>query len=236
MDPIENFVYQIDSDQSVCILRYRGSEETVLIPAQIEGRPVKTILQQAFACTGIVRISLPEGIERIAPETFALCESLQHVSLPASVRMISPDAFKGCELLREIEFPRGNDYYFVEDGILYDRRVPALVLCPPGLGLETVVVPMGIKTISCGAFYLNQKLRQVRLPLSLEKIESEAFLFTRSLPMIELPPFLREIEPDCFLIGMEKRFEIYAFPNTVGYRYALENRIPVHPLYAIVTD
>ena len=58
--------------------------------------------------------------------------------------------------------------------------------------------------------------------------------------MIQLPPYLDEIAPDSFLLCKapyaEKRFEIYAFPNTVGYEYALKNEIKVHPLYAIVTD
>ena len=37
-------------------------------------------------------------------------------------------------------------------------------------------------------------------------------------------------------IYAEKAFEIYAFPDAVGYRYAVESHIPVHPLYAITTD
>lgn len=236
MNVLEDFACQIRPDQSIAIQRYQGSEEEVLIPSQIEGRPVKEILRYAFTMTEVTGIELSEGIEVIAPEAFAMSESLRRVSLPSTIREIGAGAFKSCELLREIEFPHGNDRYFTEAGVLYDRREQALVLCPPGLELESFVVPLGIKTISAAAFYLNRKLSRVSLPLSLEKIESEAFLFTRALPMIELPPTLREIGESCFLLGLEKRFVIYAFPGTPGYRYAEEHRIPVQPLYAIVTD
>lgn len=236
MSVYENFVYQIRPDQSVAIQQYQGDEEEVLIPAQIEGRPVKEILRYAFTMTEATHVELAEGIEVIAPEAFGMCESLRYVSLPSSLKEIGAGAFKSCELLREIVFPRGNDRFFVADGVLYDRRESALVLCPPGLELESFDVPLGIKTISSAAFYMNKKLSRVSLPLSLEKIGSEAFLFTRALPIIELPPTLREIGENCFLLGLEKRFVIFAFPGTPGFRYAEEHRIPVRPLYAIVTD
>ena len=236
MSIFEDYVYQFRPDRSVAIQQYWGSEEEVLIPAQIEGCPVKEILGHAFSMTDVTRVELAEGIEVIAPEAFAMCESLLCVSLPSSLQEIGAGAFKSCELLREIEFPRGNDRFFVEGGVLYDRIESALVLCPPGLELESVSVPLGIKTISSAAFYMNRKLSQVRLPPSLERIESEAFLFTGALPIIVLPPTLREIGENCFLLGREKRFMIYAFPDTAAYRYAVAHRIPVHPLYAIVTD
>lgn len=232
----EDYTYEITPDQSIGIVRYLGCEEELLLPAQIDGLPVKTIRQHAFTMTDVVDIRIPEGVEVIATEAFAMCESLQHVSLPASLQTIGAGAFKSCEALREIECAQANPRYLVRDGLLYDRLEAALVLCPPGLDLESVAVPYGIRTISSAAFYLNRKLRHVSLPLSLERIESEAFLFTSALPMLELPPYLKEIEENCFLMGIEKRFMLYAFPNSVGFRYAQEHHIPVHPLYAIVTD
>ena len=58
--------------------------------------------------------------------------------------------------------------------------------------------------------------------------------------IIELPPYLKEIADNAFLLGRgpyaEKPFVIYAFPGTKGYEYAEKNKIPVRPLYAIVTD
>ena len=89
-------------------------------------------------------------------------------------------------------------------------------------------------------YFKNTSLEYVKLPVTLEKIESGSFLFTDRLKMIELPPDIKEIEPGSFLVGRglraEKEFNIYAFPDSVGYRYAVENQIPVQPLYAIVTD
>lgn len=68
--------------------------------------------------------------------------------------------------------------------------------------------------------------------------QAESFLFTKQMRCIELPPYIKEIEQYGFLVGRgifaEKVFDIYAFPNTVGYSYAVENQIPVHPSGAIV--
>lgn len=97
-----------------------------------------------------------------------------------------------------------------------------------------------MSTIAAGAFYQNRHLKYVRLPSTLKRIEEGAFLFTPALLMIELPPSLEVIEPGCFLMGpgkfAEKAFSIYAFQNTAGYRYAVENGIPVHRLYATIID
>ena len=104
-----------------------------------------------------------------------------------------------------------------------------MVLLPPGLKTVEIYRPLGIKVIASAAFYQNPTLEYVKLPLTLEKIEADSFLFTSQLKIIELPPYIKEIEPYSFLMGKgafaEKPFEIYAFPNTVGYLYAVENQI-----------
>ncbi len=166
----EDYSYEILPDGSIGITGYMGCEEDLLLPSQIGGLPVKEIRQHAFTMTDVVDVRLPEGIEVIAPEAFAMCESLRHVLLPASLQSLGAGAFKSCEALREIECAQGSSRYFVQDGLLYDGKASALVLCPPGLDLESVSVPQGIRTIASAAFYLNRKLRYVKLPLSLERI------------------------------------------------------------------
>jgi hypothetical protein len=181
-----------------------------------------------------------EGIETIDTEAFAMCESLKRVVLPFSLKKLGQRVFSGSTELAQIVFPNGNSVFSVENDALYNIQEQSLVLLPPGLKTQTFSVPMGIKVIASGAFYQNASLEHVNLPLTLERIEGGSFLFTGRLRMIELPPNLIEIEPDSFLIGhganAEKEFDIYAFPNTVGYRFAAENQIPVHELIAIVTD
>lgn len=240
MNFYEGYAYETDANQKIVIVRYNGYEQKAVVPREIEGLPVCSIREHAFAATDIVEAEIPEGVEIIGAEAFGICEELQTVTLPESLKELGKSVFKGSDNLKQLVFPNGNSRYRIENGLLYDQSEQALVLCPPGLELEKVTIPLGIKTISCGAFYSNRQLEYVRLPLTLKKIETEAFLFTNSLRIIELPPYLEEIEPCCFLVSSgrfaEKQFDIYAFPDSVGYRYASENNIRVHPLYAIVTD
>lgn len=236
----DQYRYTVHGDREVWLERYLGEDARVVIPDRIEGLPVTKIREQAFYAGEMAEVLVPEGIEEIEAEAFALCESLRRVELPASLKELGRAVFKGCEILGQIVFPNGNGRFAVEDGVLYKRDEQALVLCPPGLETEVFSVPMGTKVVASGAFFTNRLLRFVQLPITLEKIEAEAFLFTSSLPAISLPPGLKEIEPNSFLLGRggfaEKRFEIYAFPDSVGYRYALDNGIPVHPLSVILTD
>ncbi len=240
MNIFEDYSYEIIGGREAAIVRYLGSEDKAVIPASVESLPVTTVQKQAFAVSEMIEIEVPEGVTRIDSEAFALCDNLELVSLPSSLAELGDGVFKGSEKLREIRFPNGSARFAVDDGVLYNVEEQALLFCPPALEKEAYSVPMGTKTIASAAFYLNRTIQFVRLPLTLKKIESEAFLFTNAMQIIELPPYLESIAPDSFLVGRgpfaEKRFVIYAFPNTVGYRYAEENRIPVSPLYAIVTD
>lgn len=235
-----DYSYKIHNGEEIWIERYWGDDEIVSVPASIENMPVKTICEHAFAATDVLEIHVAEGIETIDSEAFAMCESLIRVVLPFSLKKLGKRVFHGSTELAQISFPNGNEVFSVVDSVLYNTAEQSIVLLPPGLKSETFSVPMGIRVIASGAFYQNSSLKHVKLPLTLEKIEAESFLFTKQLRFIELPPHLIEIEPGSFLVGQgmfaEKAFEIYAFPDSIGYRYAVENHIPVHDLYAIITD
>ena len=235
-----NFFYEIHDDQEIWIKRYISYDSIAVIPASIDDLPVRRICQHAFAASYVTEIHVAEGIETIETEAFAVCEELERVLLPSSLKELGQGVFKGCTMLKQIVFPNDNPFFYVEDGALYHKAEQALVLLPPGLKTVKFIVPWGTKVIASAAFYQNPSLEYVKLPLTLEKIEADSFLFTSQLKIIELPPYIKEIEPYSFLMGKgafaEKPFVIFAFPDTVGYLYAVENQIPVHPLYAIVTD
>lgn len=234
-----DFHYEVQH-QEIWITRYLGDDQIATIPPYIDDLPVTKICQRAFAATDAAEIHVTEGIESIESEAFALCEELNRVVLPSTLKKLGRGVFNGSAALEQIVFPNGNPSFSVDNGALYHNAERSLVLLPPGLKTQKFNVPAGIKVISSGAFYQNTSLEYVKLPVTLEKIESGSFLFTDRLKMIELPPDIKEIEPGSFLVGRglraEKEFNIYAFPDSVGYRYAVENQIPVQPLYAIVTD
>lgn len=236
----EDFSYSTQENNEIIIRRYNGSASEPVIPTMIENHPVTVLGKNSFLATSVEVINIPEGITTIEQNAFAACDNLKEVKLPCSLTTIGRGVFQGSEALEKITVSYESEYFWELEGILYDRIERRVVFCPPALNLEKVIIPSGTLTIADSAFYANSNLKYVSLPQTLRRIEHGAFLFTSSLPFIELPPYLKEIEQNAFLLGTgpfsEKRFEIYAFPETLGYQYAIENKIPVHPLYGIVTD
>ena len=235
MDTFEGYVYEELPDQKAGIVRYEGDDTEVIIPAVINGLSVTTVREHAFAFTDVEDVTVQEGVETIETEAFAACDFLKVIKLPGSLQTLGRGAFKGSAGLMGILFPEGNEKFYVEKGILYDREEQALVCCPPGLRLESYTVPGGIKKISYAAFYSNQRMKRVELPETLKKIEAEAFLFMPELHKIMLPESLEEIEPDAFHLTpgwyAGKPFVIFAHFDTVGYQYAVDNKILVQPIF-----
>ncbi len=235
-----DFRYTVTEAEEVVILRYTGEDPFPVIPESIDGKPVKILGENSFLAAPVERITVPEGVERIEKNAFAACDELREVILPGSLSCLGPGVFQGSEQLETVTVSENNRVFETEEGILYNPGEKKLVFSPPGLELTDFMVPFGIRTIGDCAFYANRKLERVTLPPTLRRIETGAFLFTSAMKIISLPPYLEEIESGVFLVGSgafaEKAFMIYAFPDTVGYRYAQENGIMVSPLYAIVTD
>ena len=232
----EDYVYEELPDHKAGIVRYEGDDQEVIVPATINGLSVTTIQEHAFTATDVESVTVPEGVVTIDTEAFAACDFLTVIHLPSTLQTLGRGVFKGSDKLMGILFPEGNEKFYVEKGVLYNRSEHALVCCPPGLLLKTFTVPKGTEKISYGAFYSNQRMNLVELPETLKKIEAEAFLFMPELHKIMLPKSLEEIEPDAFILtpGLYagKPFVIFAHFDTVGYQYAVDNKILVQPVFS----
>lgn len=107
--------------------------ETLVIPEQIDGKPVTAIESRAFVnhtklksvelpdclhdlgdraftgCTALESVDLPESLTGIKHNTFNGCTSLESIVIPDSVRTIGTGAFRNCTNLAEITFPKHLD-------------------------------------------------------------------------------------------------------------------------------
>lgn len=90
-------------DNSVEIIRYRGTGSNVTVPSFIDGKRVVSIDKKAFlSCKSIRRISLPSTIERIGDWAFAHAEGLEVLELPQKEISCGKEIFLGCKSLRSI--------------------------------------------------------------------------------------------------------------------------------------
>lgn len=108
--------FKENSDGTLSILRYYGSEEKVEVPSKIGERVVNDIAAEAFSpkryglglksiakLKNIRQITIADGITQIGRYAFAYCENLTEVILPESVLAIDDYAFYGCKKLKRIQ-------------------------------------------------------------------------------------------------------------------------------------
>lgn len=117
----------------ITITGYHGNSSDLVIPAEIEGKPVTEILGDRYGQTG---------------SAFYGFKSLKSIVIPNSVRTIGHNAFRNCENLRSIVIPEGveeiDDYAFAN--------------CT---SLRSVTLPKSICRVGSGVFYACNNLEEV---------------------------------------------------------------------------
>ncbi|MBQ9758921.1 MAG: leucine-rich repeat protein [Opitutales bacterium] len=104
--PASAFSLRDLGDGAAEISAYSGGESTLAVPATLDGKRITRIGANAFfGNANLQSVSLPEGVEEIAPLAFAHCGNLNRVSFPRSLKKIGARAFFACEKLPEIELP-----------------------------------------------------------------------------------------------------------------------------------
>jgi hypothetical protein len=92
--------------EGVHITKYTGTDTNVVIPQEINGRPVVSIGDDAFeGCTDLTSITIPSGVTRIGELAFSRCTGLASITIPPRVTNIGYQAFKDCTGLTSITIP-----------------------------------------------------------------------------------------------------------------------------------
>lgn len=179
---------------------------------------LETIGEECFQdCNNLRRIDLPSTLRSIGKGAF--CDvPLTAIKLPYNLTFIGSNAFKGTHItslylpqsvevendafgsmpkLREFQVERGNRYYTVEDGVLYDIEGTTLIYYP-NAKTGAFSVPSGVITLQNGAFAGNSSLSLVTFPNSLQTIGKNAFANCTSLRNVEIPENVTSIGASAF--------------------------------------
>lgn len=152
----------------------------VVIPSEIDGKPVVAIGESAFYESRITFIGIPASVETIGNCAFMNCHSLTSVtfdegnkltsignhaflssnissiSIPASVETIEVGAFVDCKSLTDVTFKRipiaGNNIYYYN--MFYDN-----------ISLKTINVPSGCEKIYKDLLNLDDKINVTGQPI-----------------------------------------------------------------------
>lgn len=172
----QNELYEYDVHKKYIVLvEYLGSEPDVVVPTEIDGKPVTVIGSSCFyRNTALQTVIVPEGIQKIENAAFYCCSSLRRAKLPESCTSYGEKLFSWCTSLEEIILPTGMteipDYAFnycssltdiVWNSTVTHIGVRAFSFCE---GLTSVEIPESVLTIDEFAFYECGTLQSVTLP------------------------------------------------------------------------
>lgn len=191
----------IEYGDGICLVKYLGDEAEVVVPSEIDGKPVTVIGSGCFSgnqtitrveipesvtwldgfndCSNLADIKLSNGVKVIGVFSFENCGSLEKIDLPDSLVCIGAGSkecgtFTGCSNLKEISF--SNNLQEIGPG--------AFRYCK---ALEKVVLPEKVEWVRDYCFFGCSSLKAVEMPENCKKIGHAAFGNCQSLEYVDLP-------------------------------------------------
>ena len=188
-----------------------GYTGDVAVPATVtyQGKifTVNSVEDKAFyGASGMLTVSLPEGITAIPDYSFMDCTSLTRVTIPSTVSEIGSNAFSYCSELTEAALPAGlvslGSRCFQNAGIK-SINIPATLTSLPdycfyGSALTSVVIGDQVTAIGSSCFQNCGKLTTVSLPSALEALPTSVFSNCSSLESISIPQTVTSIGSSAF--------------------------------------
>ncbi len=204
--------YIINSgNDDITIYSYTGTDENVVVPAEMNSRPVKCIETRCFDENDSIRtLTISEGVEILEPYFASFCNNLTSLVLPSTIRYNSRNVngrwwdgafIERCSALETITVADGNPYLRAVDNVLYNAEMTILYSYPTQKKDTVFRIPEGIQMLEPDAFEDNTYIREAVLPDSVKTIGYWGFNWCSSLEKINIPD-------QCQRIGQ------YAFQQT----------------------
>ncbi len=149
-------------------------------------------------CTGLTRITLPDGVVNIGNYAFNGCTKLTSMEIPDSVTSIGNFAFLDCTDLTGINVDIGNTAYYSENGVLYNKEKTEIMRFPCKKADTSFTIPNGITSIAGGAFNNCGGLTSITIPNGVKSIGEEAFSVCYGLTSVTIPDGVTSIGKSAF--------------------------------------
>ena len=101
---MQDFEYK-EINGKIELTKYLGNEKEVVIPSEINGKPVISIGPACFLMSKLESVVLSDNILEIKDNAFNSCSNLNEVLFNDILVNIGSNAFCGCRSLKEIVFP-----------------------------------------------------------------------------------------------------------------------------------
>lgn len=143
---------------------------------------VAAVEEEAFyGCNGLTEVVLPSGVEIIGDRAFKCCENLSSIEMQDGVTKLGTELFRTCPRLKDVRLSKSL------------LALPEYCFSGDSIGLTSLVLPDGIRTIGRDAFGKCKELKRVHMPENLETLGRGAFWECRKLEHVTLPRSLRSM-------------------------------------------
>ncbi len=145
----------------------------------------------------VKHVIIDEGITSIGNQAFLYNREIESISLPASLETIG-DSFIFSSVLSSIILDEANDYFCLQDGILYNKDKTILVHYPSMKGDIKFTIPNTVKLINNYAFSGCNSLKELEIPGNVETVGHNSFEACENLSNISFCYGLKVIEDAAF--------------------------------------
>lgn len=201
-----NCTYE-EVDGGLKITKYNGTSQNIVIPSEIDGKPVTVIGTNAFLQNNIHAVTTCANLTTIEANAFANAYGVFDVTFSDTVINIGENAFAKL-LFKEtngdyvvfadvvaLEYTGSENAVTIPDGIKY----VGAGLFTGKKALTSVTFPEGVVAIGDKAFYECEALANVTLPEGLLRVGANAFARARAFTSVTLPASLVEVGDGAFL-------------------------------------
>ncbi len=156
---------------------------TALTDLVVPENTLKSISSTSFSNCSLTNLTLGEGLRFIESNAFYNNINLKSVTLPASLEDMPlttvsyGNPFGKCTSLQTITVASGSKYFYVKDGVLYQKKDDkvCLVFYPYNKTVTSYSIPSDVNVIKYSAFSGRTDLMSVYFPASVTEIQSHAF-------------------------------------------------------------
>jgi hypothetical protein len=202
-----DFEYLVGSN-SVSVWRYKGTAQSVTIPATYLGLPVAGIDYPGFRRSAVTNATLPETIAEIGGNVFEGCTNLESIGPLPNLTSVGGAAFWGCAQLRDLVLPAtvtniGWSAFYGCSSLpnanisgnvrrIYDNTFDG---CS---SVTNISLGSGITNIGRSAFASCESLSKIIIPERVTRIEAGAFYYCTLLDGIHIPTNVTYIGDSAF--------------------------------------
>ena len=234
------YTYTILTDDTVKITKYKGTDESIVIPSEIDGKKVTVIGSSAFyGFKSLKNIEIPDGITSIENYAFCQCWSITSLSVPESVTSIGTGAFRFCGDLKEIKLP--SNLTVLSDSLFGADANLEYITFGDAEKTDTVIIPETVQKMGNYVFMNCEKIKNIKLPSNLKSIGKTCFQGCISLTGLFIPQSVESIGGGIFadcdaLQSVEIEDENNKSIFKDGILYDVKNGILVSAVNSLISE